>query len=266
MKKQIAAMLVAGTLAFSARAQVVVYDPVMNVEQILDQAVNVAKYVQMIQNQVQQIQKLTDQLTEFKHYEDLFGDPASIGLPMVSALNTDLQQLELGVNLDSLLSLTDGNAALTNTVNGLYAAIGATFQTPDGQTVLRPAVEFKPFAAINQTADNFMAVARNAASRRAAIKNQIAQTTTQLNGATTDAEVQKLQAILTGLNADLSGTEAEVSQAIGSALVQDIQNRNDTQKQQLALREQADAEFHEAVTNYAAKFSLLNEPTLFPTP
>ena len=29
----------------------------------------------MVNNQVQQIQTLTDQLNEFKHYEELFGDP-----------------------------------------------------------------------------------------------------------------------------------------------------------------------------------------------
>jgi hypothetical protein len=266
MKKIIAVLAIALPLAFSARAQLVVYDPVMNVEQILDQAANLAKYIQMIENQVQQITTLTDQLNEFKHYEDLFGDPQTIALPTLAALNTDLQQVELGVNLDSLLSLANGAAALTNTVNGIFTAVGASFQTPDGQTIMRPAAEFKPFAALTRTADNFIAVANDAAARRTAIKNQIAQTTTQLKNATTDAEVQKLQGILTGLNGDLSGTEAEVNQAIGSALVQDIQNRNEESKQQLALREQSDAEFHEAVTNYTAKFTLLNEPTLFPTP
>jgi hypothetical protein len=47
--------------------------------------------------------------------------------------------------------------------------------------------------------------------------------------------------------------------------VQDIQNRNDEQKQQKALLEQQNAEFHEAINNYATKFQLLNEPTVFPT-
>ena len=68
-------------------------------------------------------------------------------------------------------------------------------------------------AAINRTADNFVAVADNATLRRTNIKNQIAQTTQQLQNATTDAEVQKLHGVLTSLN-------AEVNQAIGSALVE----------------------------------------------
>ena len=55
MKKLIVAALIALPLAFSARAQWIVYDPTVNIEQILDQAENIAKYVQMIDNQVQQI-------------------------------------------------------------------------------------------------------------------------------------------------------------------------------------------------------------------
>jgi hypothetical protein len=49
-------------------------------------------------------------------------------------------------------------------------------------------------------------------------------------------------------------------------MVQDIQNRNDQQKQVQALTEQQNAEFEESVSNYTAKFQLLNAPTVFPTP
>ena len=44
MKKLIAVIAVALPLAFSARAQWIVYDPTMNIEQILDEAENIAKY------------------------------------------------------------------------------------------------------------------------------------------------------------------------------------------------------------------------------
>jgi hypothetical protein len=72
--------------------------------------------------------------------------------------------------------------------------------------------------------------------------------------------------VLAGLNSDLASTDDEVNQAASSAMVQDIQNRNDQQKQILALTEQQNAEFTEAVSNYTAKFQLLNAPTVFPTP
>ena len=80
MKKIIAIIAIALPLAFSARAQWIVYDPTMNVQQIVDEAESIAKYVQMIDNQVQQIQTLTDQLSEFKNYENLFGNPSQVVL------------------------------------------------------------------------------------------------------------------------------------------------------------------------------------------
>jgi hypothetical protein len=140
------------------------------------------------------------------------------------------------------------------------------FQTPRGQTIQRPADQYKPFAAINDTANNFVTVADNAAQRRKSIKDEIAQTTEQLQNATTDAEVQKLHGVLTSLNGDLASTDDEVNQAASSAMVQDIQNRNDQQKQIQALTEQQNAEFEESVSNYTAKFQLLDAPTTFPTP
>ena len=266
MKKIIAATLIALPLAFSARAQWIVYDPSMNVQQIIDEAESIAKYVTMIDNQVQQINTLTSQLNEFKNYESLFGNPSQVVLSMVAPLATDLKSLEPGLNLENLVANANGNTALTFNDNGIYATAGTSFQTPGGQTIQRPADQYKPFAAIINTASNYVSVADNAAQRRATIKAQIAQTTEQLQNATTDAEVQKLHGVLTSLNGDLASTDDEVNQAAASAMVQDIQNRNDQQKQILALTEQQNAEFTEAVSNYTAKFKLLNAPTVFPTP
>jgi len=266
MKKLIAIIAAVLPLAFSVRAQWIVYDPTMNGQQIFDEAESIAKYVTMIDNQVQQIQTLGDQLSEFKNYESVFGNPSQVVLSMVPSLDSDLKNIEPGLNLENLVSSADGNYALTYNNNGIYATVGSSFQTPGGQTIQRPANQYEPFAAVINTASNYVSVADNAAQRRAAIKDEIAQTTQQLQNATTDAEVQKLQGVLTSLNADLASTDAEVNQAVGSALVQDIQNRNDQQKQIQALTEQQNAEFEESVSNYTAKFKLLNAPSAFPTP
>jgi hypothetical protein len=258
MKKLIAVIAIALPLAFSARAQWIVYDPTSNIQQILDQAENIAKYIQMIDNQVQQIDTLTSQLSEFKNYESLFGNPSQVALSMVPTLNSDLQSLEPGLNLENLVANANGSAAMTYNDGGIYATVGVSFQTPGGQTIQRPADQYKPFAAVINSASNYVAVADNAAQRRAIIKDQIAQTTQQLQNATTDAQVQKLQG-------DLASTDDEVNQAASSAMVQDIQNRNDQQKQIQALTEQQNAEFEEATSNYMATFQLLDQPEQFPT-
>src|ERR1700684_1898323 len=104
MKKLIATILVALPLAFSARAQWIVYDPAMNVQQIMDEAESIAKYVTMIDNQVQQINTLPSQLTDFKNYEAVFGNPGKVLLSMVAPLDTDLQSLEPNLNLENLVA------------------------------------------------------------------------------------------------------------------------------------------------------------------
>ncbi|HEX3719550.1 MAG TPA: hypothetical protein VH595_16470 [Verrucomicrobiae bacterium] len=266
MKKLIVAIFIGLPLAFSARAQWIVYDPTMNVQQILDEAQSIAKYVTMIDNQVQQINTLTSQLNEFEKYEAVFGNPSQVALSMVPALNSDLQSPEPGQNLENLVSNANGNIALTYNNNGIYATVGGSFQTPGGQTVQRPTNQYQRFSAIINTASNYVSVADNAAQRRATIKTNIAETTQQLQTATTDAQVQKLHATLTSLNSDLASTDDEVNQAASSAMVQDIQNRSDQQKQIQALTEQQNAEFEEAVSNYTAKFQLLTAPTTFPSP
>ncbi len=237
-----------------------------NIQQILDEAENIAEYVDMVDNQVQQIETLDNQLSEFKNYESLFGNPSQVVLSMVPNLDADLQSLEPIQNLGNLVANANGNTALTFNDSGIYATVGASFQTPGGQTIQRPANQYEPFAAIINTASNYVSVADNAAQRRATIKDEIAQTTQQLQNATTDAEVQKLHGVLTSLNGDLASTDDEVNQAASAAMVQDIQNRNDQQKQIQALTEQQNAEFEESVSNYTAKFQLLNAPTVFPTP
>ena len=55
MKKLITLTAIALPLAFSARAQWIVYDPTVNIEQIVSEAENIAEYVDMVDNQVQQI-------------------------------------------------------------------------------------------------------------------------------------------------------------------------------------------------------------------
>ncbi len=184
---------------------------------------------------------------------------------MAPALDSDLQRLEPGQNLENLVSSADGNIALTFNDDGIYATVGTSFQTPGGQTVQRPAAQYEKYSAVINSASNYVAVADNAAQRRAAIKDQIAQTMQQLQTATTDAQVQKLHAVLTSLNGDLASTDDELNQAADSAVVQDIQNRNDQQKQVQALTEQQNAEFQEATSNYLATFQLLDQPVQFPT-
>ena len=100
--KTLIAIVITGFLAvLPGRAQWIVYDPTMNVQQIIDQAENIAKYVQMVDNQVQQIQQLTAQLQQLQQYNKAFGDPSVIlNVNGANALISDLQQPVVGQRAD----------------------------------------------------------------------------------------------------------------------------------------------------------------------
>jgi hypothetical protein len=266
MKKFIALAFVTLGITVSARAQWIVYDPANTVQSIVNTAQEVAKFVEMINNQVQQIQTLEDQLNEFKHYESLFGDPKAVVLTTVQPLVTDLRKTELGQTLTELEGAVDAGEAMLYNANGLFSSIGTTFTTPNGATVTRREAPYLPVAAVQKTTDNYLEVATDASARRIALKEEIARTTEALKSAPTDADVQKLQGVLSGLSAALNNTEYEISQATTAALVQDIANRNEAQRQNEAKKEQQHAEFREAVQKHGQTFRLMNAPTAFPTP
>ncbi len=265
MKKFIALTLVAIGVATSARAQWVVYDPTLHTQSILNTAQEIAKYVEMINNQVKQIQSLTDQFNEFKHYEELFGDPKAVLLSAEKPLTDDLRKTELGQTLTTLDNAVNGAEAMLYNAGGLFHSVGTTFKTPNGAKVTRLEAPYLPVAAVQKTTDNFLSVSTDANARRIALKGQIAATTDALRSATTDAEVQKLTGVLVGLSSALNNTDYEIHQATASAVVQDIANRNEMQRQIEAKKEQQHAEFTEAVQKYGRTFRLMDSPTEFPT-
>ena len=107
MKKLLTVMLATAGLAGTARAQWVVYDPANTIQSVINTAQEVAKFVEVINHQVQQIKALEDQLTEFKHYESLFGDPKAVVLNTVQPLVTELRRAEVGQTLTALEGAVD---------------------------------------------------------------------------------------------------------------------------------------------------------------
>jgi hypothetical protein len=255
----------AATRPISAQA-FTVFDPAVNATIKLQTAQEIAKFAEMINNQVKQIKALTDQLNEFKHYESLFGDPKTVLLNTVQPLVTDLRKTELGQTLTTLEGAVDAGQAMLYDANGLFHSVGTTFTTPNGVTVTRQQPTYLPVAAVQKTTENYLSVSTDATSRRIALKAQIAATTDALKAAQTDAEVQKLTGVLIGLSSALNNTDYEINQATTAAVVQDIANRNDAQRQIEAKKEQQHAEFSEALQQYGQKFRLMNAPTVFPTP
>jgi hypothetical protein len=244
----------------------VVYDPTVNIEQIISEAENIAQFVSMVDNQVQQISQLGDQLQQLEQYNTAFGNPASLlNIAGANQLVSDLNQTEIGQSLGTLQSDSQGVAAMTFDANGLYHDIGQTFETPSGSQVQRQPDIYRENAALEGATENYTNVYDTATQHRLALKAAIAQTTQKLQNATTASEVQKLTGVLIGLNADLADTDGQINQAADSTLVQAAENADDQNKQSKARLEEQQSEFSEALTNYQNAFQPVAEPSVFPT-
>ena len=94
---------------------------------------DIAKTVEMINNQVQQINALTQQLQQIQAYVKAFGDPEQLlSIVGADALIDSLNTSGVGQTLGELQSLASGVEALHDNANGLYQSIGQTFTTPGG--------------------------------------------------------------------------------------------------------------------------------------
>jgi hypothetical protein len=231
----------------------------MNVQQILDQAESLAKYIEMINNQVQQINTLNAQF-------QAFGNPASLQIIVgANPLANDLNANVVGQSMITIQGNSQGTEAMTFTANGLYLGIGASFQTPSGSQVQRENDIYRANAALENSTLNYTNVYNDATQRRLMLRKQIASTTQQLQSATTASEVQKLTGVLIGLDADLADTDKGVDQAASLTLVQDAENRDDQDKQSKARLEEQQSEFSQTLTNYGTVFQPDTEAPNFPT-
>jgi hypothetical protein len=240
------------TLGFalpSARAQLIVEDVVSIAQDAVDSVVDLAEYVEMVSNQIQQLNTMTQELQQVTAYVKAFGDPAALlEIVGVNELVSTLQQSGVGQTIGAIRETASGVQSLKNNAEGLYQSI--TDISLSGITVPRVEEFYKPFAALENASANYTAVYDDVMQRRQVLKGQMVTTVNQLQASTTDAETQKLQGVVTAQAAQLQAIDQEVADAASQAVVQDIANRNNAEKQQQARNEELAAERHDAFKKF----------------
>jgi len=258
-------LIISLAAAASLHAQYVVTNPVSDAFGEIQHIEDIAKAVEMISNQVEQINALNQQLQQIQAYVNAFGNPEELtSIIGADGLISSLQSNGSGQNLLQLRGVTDGNQSFSYDGQGVFQNVGSSFNTPSGESHQRDEDAYRKFNAIEQTSNNYQTVYDEVAQRRTQLRQQIAQTTSQLQASSTDAETQKLTGVLTGYNAELSSVEREIEQALGNVVVQDTENRADTEKQKQARQEERKAEFSEALKKYGETFQLDSTPAQFP--
>ncbi|MBV9009140.1 MAG: hypothetical protein JO354_08240 [Verrucomicrobia bacterium] len=263
--KVVAAVISAFLVAVSlGRAQVVVIDPTSIANNQANHIVDLAKYVEMVNNQIKQITTMTQELQQVTAYVKAFGDPASLlNITGANQLVSSLKQTGIGQTLGQLQQSANGIQALEYTGNGLYTSLGSTFTTPGGTQVPRLEELYRKFGAVQQSSGNLQKVTTDVLSRRENLRNQIASTTSQLQASSTDAETQKLTGVLVGYNAELATVDHEIDNAAAEVAAQDVENRADADRQGQARREEREAQMEESSRRYGEVFQLETTPPNF---
>ena len=232
-------------------AQYVVYDPANHLQAVEDQATNLAKYVQMVDNQVQQIDKATQTLTQLTNYVKIVGDPSQIvNVTGVSSAVTELKKTGVGQPVSALVSLANGASALQNNGRGLYVAVSNT--TPSGSTIAHNEDLYRRYDAVDRTVSNFQAVQNDTLARIQALRTAMKQTLAQLDAATTQTEIEKLRGVLTVQASALGDLHAEQAAAAQQATVQHLQNDNNAQMKRQANADAFATTFNDATTKFNA--------------
>lgn len=215
MKTCVLLFLLSAVAGSPGLAQWAVFDVANLTQNITNYAAmteQIAKEATQIENQIQQIKQAETQL---KRMGDMASVRSLIGFPEFRAdlnLPTQVKKWADG------LARVDGSGLFGDTRGGIFPQITVEFPDFDGGRIERDPQVYKPSHDIVATVDEFKTVQNDVYSRRQDLKRAIAQTSDALQGATTDAEEQKLQAVLNAQYGQLSAVDSEV--ALSAAEVQ----------------------------------------------
>jgi hypothetical protein len=175
------------------------------VEQVSNQATQIA-------NQIREIQQFETQL---KRLGDMASVKNIIGFPEFRvdlSLPTQVKTWAEG------LTRVDGRGLFGDTRGGIFREITPDFRDFDGATVERDPTVYKEAHDMAVTVDEFKTVQNDVYKRRDDLKQAIALTSDALQAAETEAEQKKLESVLNAQYGQLAAIDSEV--ALSAAEVQ----------------------------------------------
>jgi hypothetical protein len=208
MKKTLVLISLALAAVIPASAQWAVFDVPNLTQSIMNYAAlteQIAKQAAQVSNQMQQIRQFETQLQRM-------GDMSSVrNLIGFREFRADLSlptQIQTWANR---ISRVDGNGIFGDTRGGIFPQISTQFPDFDGSLVARDPQIFKQSHDIVLTVDEFKTVQSDVYVRRENLKEAIARTSEAMQAAPTEAEQQKLQAVVNAQYGQLAAVDAEVS-------------------------------------------------------
>jgi len=237
--------------SYSAHAMISVYDAINTVENVIQQVVDrvvqaaqhaedMAKYVQMIENQTQQIAQMTTMISQNVQTLERLGNPQTyINMLSLNTILADIQRTMNGVGttVAGFQQTANGFMALKYTASGLYQDL-SQLKDQFGNPIQFQSNNFTRFAMVQNMYQSFNTEMTQANQALASLLQQKQQTLQQLNSASSLIETEKLQSQLQEIEANINNATARLNMYAQKIMVQHAANQNDTARVQEAQREQ----------------------------
>jgi len=229
-------------------AQWIVNDPVNTAVNSAVQAGQAANHLETMRQWAEQLERLNRQLRQLEEQlavqqriRDVIGDPSAAG---VGVALRDLGAGDLartyGETLAAARRLANALDSLRRTSDGIYRQLDD--RTALGREFIRQESFYRRYAAVERQADNLATVQTQTDERAATLQADIAATLEQLRGASTQAEVDKLNGKLAVLNGQLVRVDAQRRDEAEKLRAQQILNENQAAKERQDFLEKQLAE------------------------
>lgn len=254
-------------------AQWVVHDPVNTAVNSAVQAGQAANHVETMRRWAEQIEGLNRQLREMqamldtqRRIRDVLGNPTDAGAQMVlREFGAEELARAYGETMQQVRRLSNAVASLERTADGIYTSLEN--RTVLGRTFTRQEGSYRRFAAVDRQADNLAAVQAETVDRSTALQRDLADTLERLKAATTQAEVDKLEAKVAALNGQMAHVDAQRHEEFRKLVAAQIANENQAAKERQDLLERQLAEERDSVAALNAwQRSLKIKPTSYQKP
>jgi septal ring factor EnvC (AmiA/AmiB activator) len=234
-----------------AHAMISVYDAINTVENVIQQVVDrvvqaaqhaedMAKYVQMIENQTQQIAQMTTMISQNVQTLERLGNPQTyINMLSLNTILADIQRTMNGVGttVAGFQQTANGFMALKYTANGLYQDL-TQLKDQFGNPIQFQSNNFTRFAMVQNMYQSFNTEMTQANQALASLLQQKQQILQQLNSASSLIETEKLKSQLQAVEANINNATARLNMYSQKMVVQHTANQNDAARMQEAQREQ----------------------------
>lgn len=258
MKARVVIAFASAALSPACFAQWAVFDATNLSQSVTNYGVMVeqlARQAEQIANQVRQIQHMEDRLKRLGNMADV---KVIVGFP----------ELSVDLNLPTQVKVWAENAGKVNGVgifgdtrDGIFRPITNEFPDFDGSMIVRESDAYKPAHDITTKVDEFKVVQEDVYLRRDELRKAIARTSEALRVAETEAEEQKLKAVLDAQYDQLAAIDSEVTlsaaeiqvRAAESAAMVNAQNEADAETR----RKLAQQEASRVTTTFTPKYKCL---------